>query len=181
MYRTVFCVCLSVACASYWGTVDGKVHPYTVELNAYAGGYFFAKDDDPTLRNSFVYGVRAGFNLPHDFGVELVIDHVPAIGDNTHMLEGYFEGVYHVYNKGSTVPFVTFGAGMDALLSKADRPNVGALLLTVGIGAKVFAMKQLGLRWDLRYVFVNAPDSYATKLHNISITVAFMYDFLVPD
>ena len=87
-------------------------------VSPFVGGYTF--DGVERLETRPLYGLRLGYDITKNFGIEATFDYVSTKnccrgqgvpGNNVNVYNDRLEGVYNFNAEGKFVPFVAFGAG----------------------------------------------------------------------
>jgi len=118
------------------------------------GGYTF--DGKQHLDTSLVYGVRAGYNVTDNFGIEALIDYVntePTKADNRIEMFRYGgELLYHFMPHNTFVPYLAVGlAGLHFDDNNGTDKRTRAAV-DYGLGAKYFVNDRFALRGDVRHI-----------------------------
>jgi len=157
------------------GTVFGANKAGQVSISPVIGGYTF--DGKQHLDTNLVYGVRAGYNVTDNFGIEALFDYVNTESSRANnRVEMYRYGgelLYHFMPENRFVPYIAVGlAGLnfDALHAKND---VYAAVDT-GVGAKYFLNDNFALRADARYILFT--NNSVTK-NNAEYTLGAYFPF----
>ena len=134
-------------------------------LSPFVGGYTF--DGSQHLETRPVYGLRIGYDITKNFGIETTFDyastkftggHGVAGADNgVNMYNARLEGIYNFMPESKFVPFVAFGAGGSHLNTngKTDRKyinNNNDATAQAGVGFKYFLTEDVALRADTRAI-----------------------------
>ena len=110
----MFTVFLMVMFTSIAAQAEVNADSFTV--TPFAGGYFFEGNENQ--RSSYTVGLRAGYNITENIGVEGYFHYIPSelrdVPDEPWQnVYGYgVEGLYHFFPESRFVPFVAVGLGM---------------------------------------------------------------------
>jgi OOP family OmpA-OmpF porin len=129
-------------------------------ISPFAGGYTF--DGVQHLKTAPVYGLRLGYDLTKNWGVEAVGDHLSTRGTysrrSINALSYRLDILYNILPDGPLVPYlaaggggITSGHGKDGL-KISDRTNDATA--NAGFGVKYFLTDSVALRADARQLFV---------------------------
>jgi opacity protein-like surface antigen len=173
------------------------------EVSAYAGALFGDDLTDraisgqkPKLDDDFTYGLRYGYNLTNQLGVELSVGESPnsvtkvAGGDIDLDLTTFdVDAVWNFRNSTRLYPYVFAGVGY-AIADLDHRINgtVGAqpvsitddsgFTLNAGLGAKYQATDHLFLRAEARYRYLDkVVDRYDNSLNTVETTLGVGWRF----
>ena len=118
------------------------------------GGYTF--DGRQHLDTNLIYGVRAGYNVTDNFGIEALVDYVntepTTTGQRVEMFRYGGELLYHFIPENSFVPYLAAGlAGLNFDAEGVDKKTRAAI--DYGVGAKYFLSDRFALRGDIRHIF----------------------------
>jgi OOP family OmpA-OmpF porin len=128
-------------------------------LSPVIGGYTF--DGKQHLDTSLIYGLRAGYNLTRNVGVEALIDYVstePTKSSNDVDMYRYGgELLYHFFPENTLVPYLAAGySGLHFDAKGMDGRVHGAF--DYGLGAKYFLNDRFALRGDVRHIIYRMDD-----------------------
>jgi OOP family OmpA-OmpF porin len=160
--------------------VQAGVKAGSVSFTPFAGYYVFEKNQ--SLRDSPVYGVRAGYNITENIGVEGYFSYLQTelkdYWDGWQDVYGYgVEGLYHFMPEGRIVPFIALGVG-GMHYSKGytypgpgntfgDRFESNNFAVDYGAGVKFFLTDNIALRADVRHVLpINDRYDNPNRVHN---------------
>lgn len=129
-------------------------------VSPFVGGYTF--DGVQHLETSPVYGLRLGYDLTKNWGVEAVADFLTTDGTlserSVNALSYRLDVLYNFMPDGPLVPYlaaggggITYGHGSDGL-KISDRTTDATA--NVGLGVKYFVTDSIALRGDARQLFV---------------------------
>jgi len=129
-------------------------------ISPFAGGYTFGGVQH--LETSPVYGLRMGFDLTKNWGVEAVADYLATDGTlndrSINTLSYRLDILYNFMADGPVVPYIavggggiTYGHGSDGL-KISDRTTDATV--NAGLGLKLFLTDSIALRGDARQLFV---------------------------
>jgi OOP family OmpA-OmpF porin len=166
---TVFLVVMSAVTA-----VQAEVRAGSFSVTPFAGGYFF--EGNQNIKDSYTIGLRAGYNLTKNLGVEGFFSYVPTrFKDPDDKNEVYvcgIEGIYHFLSEGPFVPFVAIGVGAFHYSDGRSRFEPTNFAVDYGAGVKYFIMDDIALRADVRHV-IPFNDRYNDLLCTFGIEFAF--------
>jgi len=117
------------------------------------GGYTY--DGRQHLDTNLIYGVRAGYNVSANFGIEALFDYVntePTRANNRVEMYRYGgELLYHFMPENTFVPYLAVGlAGLNFDAAGVDKKTHAAF--DYGLGAKYFMSDSFALRGDVRHI-----------------------------
>jgi OOP family OmpA-OmpF porin len=122
-------------------------------LSPVIGGYTY--DGKQHLDTSLIYGLRAGYNLTKNVGVEALFDYVNTEPTNSkNDVDMYRYGgelLYHFFPENTLVPYLAAGySGLNFDAKGVDGRAHGAF--DYGVGAKYFLKDNFALRGDIRHI-----------------------------
>lgn len=135
-------------------------------ISPFVGGYTF--DGEQHLKTAPVYGLRLGYDLTKNWGVEAVADYLETEGTHNgrsvNALSYRLDVLYNFLPDGPLVPYlavggggITYGHGREGL-EASDRTTDATI--NAGGGIKYFVTDSVALRADARQLFVlESPDS----------------------
>uniref|UniRef100_C6E2V6 OmpA/MotB domain protein n=1 Tax=Geobacter sp. (strain M21) TaxID=443144 RepID=C6E2V6_GEOSM len=135
-------------------------------ISPFLGGYTF--DGDQHLKTAPVYGLRLGYDLTKNWGVEAVADYLATEGTHNgrsvNALSYRLDVLYNFLPDGPLVPYlavggggITYGHGHEGL-KVSDRTTDATI--NAGGGIKYFVTDSVALRADARQLFLlESPDS----------------------
>ena len=155
----VFLMTIAALCMSAAPTVAGE-REGAFSISPFVGGYTF--DGVQHLKTAPVYGLRLGYDLTKNWGVEAVGDYLSTKGTHTdrsvNALSYRLDILYNIMPDGPLVPYlaaggggITAGHGKDGLKIK-DRTN--DVTANAGLGVKYFLTDSIALRGDARQLFL---------------------------
>lgn len=150
-------------------------------ISPFVGGYTF--DGVQHLETGPLQGLRLGYDLTKNWGVELVGDYVSTKGTRSdtsvNKLSYHLDLVYNIMPDGPLVPYIalgggaiTSGHGKDGL--KINDRNTDAAA-NAGFGLKYFMTDSMALRADARQVFL-LPD-HGSVMYNWEYTAGLTFLF----
>ena len=132
-----------------------------VSLSPFVGGYTF--DGVQHLETAPVYGLRLGYDLTRNLGVELVGDflatEITGVKKTSINAQSYhFDILFNLLPDGPLVPYLVVGGGVTSLGHGPDglemtRRNTDATA-NAGLGFKYFLTDSIALRGDARQIFL---------------------------
>ncbi|QXE85508.1 MULTISPECIES: OmpA family protein [Geomonas] len=152
---------LTVATAAIAGEREGAF-----SISPFAGGYTF--DGEQHLKTAPVFGLRLGYDLTKNWGVEAVADYLATEGTRNdrsfNALSYRLDILYNFLPEGPLVPYlavggggITYGHGREGL-KISDRTTDATI--NAGGGVKYFVTDSVALRADARQLFLlESPDS----------------------
>ncbi|MBU5639051.1 OmpA family protein [Geomonas sp. Red69] len=152
---------LTVATAAIAGEREGAF-----SISPFAGGYTF--DGEQHLKTAPVFGLRLGYDLTKNWGVEAVADYLATEGTrndrSVNALSYRLDILYNFLPEGPLVPYlavggggITYGHGREGL-KISDRTTDATI--NAGGGVKYFVTDSVALRADARQLFLlESPDS----------------------
>jgi OOP family OmpA-OmpF porin len=122
-------------------------------ISPVVGGYTF--DDKQHLDTNLVYGLRAGYNVTDNFGIEALFDYVNTEASRANnRVEMYRYGgelLYHFMPESTFVPYLAVGlAGLN--FDAFGKSSNTYTAFDTGVGAKYFVNDNFALRADARYI-----------------------------
>ena len=143
-------------------------------VTPFAGGYMF--EGNEYLKTSYAVGLRAGYNLTENIGVEGYFNYIPTqvkdFDDADVKLYGYgAEVLWHFIPEGSLVPFVAIGMG-GIQYTASDDSSMNKFSVDYGAGLKYFVTDDIALRADVRHV-IPLNDRYNDLLFTVGVTFSF--------
>jgi len=142
-------------------TAEQRAGAFTV--SPFVGGYTF--DGVEHLETRPVYGLRLGYDITKNFGIEATFDYVSTKnccwgqgvpGNDVNVYNARLEGVYNFMADSKFVPFVAVGAGGSHINSHPGygQRNVANNDATAqaGVGFKYFFTEDVALRADTRAI-----------------------------
>ena len=166
---TVFLVVMSAVTA-----VQAEVRAGSFSVTPFAGGYFF--EGNQNIKDSYTIGLRAGYNLTENLGVEGFFSYVPTKfkdpDDKNDVYVCGIEGIYHFLSEGSFVPFVAIGVGAFHYSDGRSRFAPTNFAVDYGAGVKFFITDNVALRADVRHV-MPLNDKYNDLLVSLGVNFAF--------
>jgi outer membrane protein len=190
---------LALLAAPAYAQVEG----HSQEFSVYGGQLFGDKLTDraisgqtPELDDDATYGVRYGFNLTRNFGLEVAVGETPSsatklagkdIDLDLNTID--FDAVYHFNPGNRVVPYVL--AGLGYARANLDQPITGTVngqpvsldddggfSLNAGVGAKFYVTDKFALRLEARYRYLNSLlDKYDDSLNTVETTLGASWQF----
>ena len=151
---------------------DAGVRAGSMSLSPFIGGYSFLGRDK--LDTMPVFGLRGGYNVTKNFGVEGVADYIfteADSGSDVHVMNFHLDVLYHFMPDSVLVPYLAAGFGGQQRWQSGGDDTLGAF--NYGAGAKFFLNEDMAVRGDVRHIIMR-DDSI--RLHNLEYTVGL--DFL---
>ena len=178
----MFTVFLMVMFTSIAAQAEVNADSFTV--TPFAGGYFFEGNENQ--RSSYTVGLRAGYNITENIGVEGYFHYIPSelrdVPDEPWQnVYGYgVEGLYHFFPESRFVPFVAVGLGcIHYGYPEPYRSTKFALEYGGGLKyfmssrvADIFFADNIALRADVRHV-IPFNDRYNDLLCTFGIEFSF--------
>jgi OmpA-OmpF porin, OOP family len=149
------------------GTAIAEQRAGALTLSPFVGGYTF--DGVQRLETRPVYGLRLGYDITKNLGVEATFDYVntkntsnvtPPGGQiknnpnsNLNVYNYRLEGIYNFMPANKFVPFVAIGGGGSTITNRknGEKSNNDATA-NAGVGFKYFLTEDLALRADTRAI-----------------------------
>lgn len=159
------------------GTAIAEQRAGAFTLSPFAGGYTF--DGTQHLQTSPVIGLRLGYDITKNFGVEATFDYINAEATRDHTADSVaraksanmynyrLEGIYNFMPESKFVPFLAIGAGGSHISStvKGVRSNNDATA-QAGVGLKYFLAEDVALRADTRAIMsLHATPAFQISKH----------------
>lgn len=185
------------------GQTMAQVQPGSHEVHGY-GGYLFGGDltdrpvsgAEPQLDDDFTLGLRYGYNITDQWGVEVSLGYNPnSVTDlagsdvdiDLTMLD--VDAVWHILPAQKWVPYLVAGVGYAQ--ASLDKPIVGASGATTytidddsgftanaGAGLKWFATDRLIVRAEARYRYLDKViDRFAEPINSFETTLGVGWKF----
>jgi len=167
MKKIVSCICvivLTVLTLSGIGQAGERAGAFSI--SPFMGGYTFGGVQH--LETAPVYGLRLGYDLTKNWGVEAVVDYLATEGTRNdrsiNALSYRMDILYNIMPDGPLVPYLavgggglTYGHGHRGL--RINNRTTDATI-NAGGGVKYFLTDSMALRGDVRQLFVlESPDS----------------------
>lgn len=149
-----------------------RTYAQTSSITAFAGGYTFDGTED--LKNKPVAGLRLGYDITRNWGVELSGDYIKTkssndLGDAT-VYGGRLDALYYYTPDKDLVPFFAIGVGGRSLKYDDQGPDGDNFLINWGLGAKYFLSDNLALRGDVRHLIL-----FNDINHNLEYALGISY------
>lgn len=137
-------------------------------------------DGSQNLEPGFAAGMRLGYNLTSNWGVEGQFTYALAKAANSNYYSQYSAGgdlLYHLFPAGKLVPFIVLGGGWSRSENSIGNSHGG--MLDYGVGVKYFVDHLAALRMDVRQIVAFSPiNSSATHYwQNTEVNVGLCYQF----
>jgi outer membrane beta-barrel protein len=174
MKKTVLLVVVSIlmviASAAF-----AEVKSGSFSFTPFVGGYVFEGNED--LKNTIAYGVRAGYQVTDNVGVEGFFTYVPteiknAVDADIKMYSYGIEGLFHFMPDSRFVPFLAAGIGGIYYDTPSGISDKNKFAVDYGAGLKIFVTDTIALRADVRHV-IPFNDRYNDFLATFGITFSF--------
>ncbi|MBN2318185.1 MAG: OmpA family protein [Acidobacteria bacterium] len=157
----------------FLGVSSAEEHEGMFSITPHVGGFHF--DDNLDLDDGYVVGVGAGYNFTENLSFEFVLDVVDMDTESGgEDMSGYmfrFDGLYHFRPEERVVPYVAVGIG-----GMTFDPNIGdmetRLISNYGAGVKYYFMDNIGLRGDVRHLFIE-DQSHINILYTMGVDILF--------
>jgi len=146
---SILVACSIIAATAAFGA--NKAEQFSI--SPVVGGYTF--DDNQHLDTNLIYGLRAGYNVTDNFGIEALIDYVNTEASRANnRVEMYRYGgelLYHFMPESTFVPYLAVGlAGLN--FDAFGKSSNTYTAFDTGVGAKYFLNDKFALRADARYI-----------------------------
>ncbi len=141
--------------------VSAEIREGSFEINPYAGLHIF--DNSEGLAKTGVYGLRLGYNLTKNVGVEGAFD---LVGSRVRM--AHADLLYHFMPEKSLNPFLVAGLGA-AKINPSDSDSYKAFMGNFGVGVKYFFNRNMAFRAEIRDVITN--------MQNLAVTAGLTFAF----
>jgi outer membrane beta-barrel protein len=156
-----------------------------ITLSPFVGGYVF--DGVQHMNASVATGLRLGYNLTNNWGVEGQFTYVPiesiisSDADKGYQYSLRGDVLYHLMPESRLVPFLALGGGWSLIDKRSVSPNQDATL-DYGAGVKYFLNDMVALRGDVRHIFSFHPHTPNQKgvWENVEFTVGLALQFGMP-
>jgi OOP family OmpA-OmpF porin len=129
-----------------------------VSLSPFVGGYTF--DGAEHFKTAPVYGLRIGYDVTKNFGVELVGSYLATKrtkgGQSINLLSYRLDLLYNILPDGPLVPYLAIGGGANTK-GHGSSYEVGSntdATANAGLGLKYFLTDSIALRGDARQLFI---------------------------
>ena len=154
MYCTAFLLSLLLTTTCFAGEREGAF-----SISPFIGGYTF--DGVQHLKTAPVYGLRLGYDITNNLGVEYVIDYLSTKGTQAetsiNALSYRMDALYNFMPERRLVPYLALGGG-GITAGHGSGFNAGGsntdATLNAGGGLKYFLTDSLALRGDARQLFL---------------------------
>ena len=171
---TAFLILVAFAALPLVGRAE--IREQSFSLSPFIGGYTF--DGGQDLETKPVYGLRAGYNLTKNWGLEALFDYVNTdLKDNGGSVGVYrygLDALYHFMPEGKLVPYLVAGAGAMTINGPAGMDDGDGTdpAVNAGLGLKYFLSENWAIRGDVRDVVM-----FGSVRNNIEYTVGISYLF----
>ncbi|HEX9080402.1 MAG TPA: outer membrane beta-barrel protein, partial [Desulfuromonadaceae bacterium] len=173
--RKRFVVILTASLTALAATAFAAVREGEFSLTPVVGGYTF--EGKQHVETNPVYGIRAGYALTKNLGLEGLFDYVASrstqgAGDfNVYRYGG--EALYHFIPDSRLVPYVAAGfAGLSREIAGSMQKAVGAF--DYGLGVKYALLENFALRGDVRHLIYSYNGS---TYNNVEYTLGLHFPF----
>lgn len=131
------------------------------------------------LETSPVFGVRGGYNVTREVGLEMLLDYAEtrekATGASVKMYRYGGDLLYHFLPESRFVPYLA--AGLSGI-SMDGNPATGGSTQTMaatgyGVGAKYAVTDDIQWRWDLRHLLYHSGSSRQAVEYTMGISIPF--------
>jgi OmpA-OmpF porin, OOP family len=158
MKKTFFCTAFLLSLILTTTCLAGE-RAGAFSVSPFVGGYTF--DGTQHLKTAPVYGLRLGYDLTDNWGIEGVVDYLSTEltrGDTSANALSYrLDALYNFMPKGRLVPYLALGGG-GITAGHGGGFNAGGsntdATLNAGGGLKYFLTDSVALRGDARQLFV---------------------------
>ena len=158
-------------------------------VSPFVGGYTF--DGTQHLETRPVYGLRLGYDITKNWGVEATLDYVssrftgghgvPGTDGSINQYNARLEGIYNFMPESKFVPFIAVGAGgshINTVGNTLGRPayinNNNDATANAGLGFKYFLSEDAALRFDTRAIMsLHADPSFEISKHDYWINYEY--------
>ncbi|HXX57010.1 MAG TPA: OmpA family protein [Thermodesulfovibrionales bacterium] len=161
MRRSSLVILLSVLISCLPGISRAEIREESFELNPYFG--YCTGSNSHVLCHKDFYGLRAGYNITKNWGIEGAFDYAVSTADMFHA-----DVVYHLMPEKRLTPFVVAGVGFADVHPKHGH-SYDSVMGNIGIGAKYAISDCVGLRADLRDV--------QTHSNNVIVSAGLTFTF----
>ena len=161
MRRRSLVILLSVLISFLPGISRAEIREGSFELNPYFG-YCSASNSHVLCHKDF-YGLRAGYNITKNWGVEGAFDYAVSTADMVHA-----DVLYHLFPDKKLTPFAVAGVGFADVHPKHGHPY-DTVMGNIGVGVKYAISDCVALRSDIRDV--------QTHSNNLIISAGLTFTF----
>lgn len=157
-------------------TGQAQIRDMSFSLSPMIGGYTF--DGGQNLDTNLVYGIRAGYSITKNWGLEGIYDYARTdVKHDGGSVDFYRYGVdvlYHFMPDSKLVPYLAAGAGGMHLNgpSAIDNSHGNFATVNAGGGIKYFVSESVALRADVRDIV-----KFNDTQNNIEYMVGFVFYF----
>lgn len=151
-------------------TAFAQIRPGAFSVSPFYGGYIFEGNQD--LDDSYILGLRGGYDFTKNWGVEAVFDWVPTENEKTNVYNYRVEGLYHFMPEERLVPFVAVGIGGQSIDYNGPERNRTRPTADYGVGLKYFVTDWLALRGDVRHVL-----AFGSVYNNLEYVAGLQFYF----
>ena len=171
------------------GTALAEQREGAFTLSPFVGGYTF--DGVESLETRPVYGLRLGYDITKNLGIEATFDYVNTkstgnprsiAGDRTVNVYNYrLEGIYNFMPESKFVPFVAIGAGGSSINNMRStgynevRTVNNDATAQAGVGFKYFMTDDVALRFDSRGIMSFHAEPVIMKISKHDYWVNYEY------
>lgn len=125
-------------------------------VSPFIGGYTF--DGAQHLETRPAYGLRLGYDVTKNFGVEGVFSYIPTESTrgfgSQNTITYHLDLLYNFQNESKLVPYLAIGGGGMNIDSTVFTKNTFTGTANVGGGLKYFITDDIAIRGDLRQIFL---------------------------
>ncbi len=167
----LLCAAVALAAAT---TGHAGIKPGTFSLTPTVGGYTF--EGNQNLKTAPLVGLRAGYDLTKNWGLEGLFHYVPTELKNSdaHVNASTLraELLYHFLPDGNLVPFVAAGVGGQRLNLPEGMESKTRAEAAYGVGLKYLMSEAFALRADVRHVV-----TFERRYNNLEYTLGLGFLF----
>ena len=184
MKKTFMLLLMTLVAIAVTSPAMAAVRSGGVTVSPFVGGYTF--DGLEHLQTNVTTGLRVGYNLTRNFGVEGQVGFIPLESttvkgsSSVNSYNARLDLLYHFMPEKRFVPFLAVGGGWSRVERYASNTQTNDdLTVDYGAGALYFISDRLALRGDLRQIlsFHDAKNGYSSYWQNFEYTIGLSFQF----
>lgn len=149
-----------------------------ITISPFVGAYVY--DGSQQLTPSFAAGMRLGYNLNKNWGVEGQFTYARLRNDGNYggVYNATGDLLYHFIPESRVVPYMLIGGGLSETDYVVARRRNG--IIEYGAGMKYFVSDAVALRWDVRQKYLLNPNNTSASTgywQNSQFTVGLSFQF----
>jgi OmpA-OmpF porin, OOP family len=176
-------VCI-LAVLVFYATAGAEIKIRSVDVSPYIGSYFFEKNMAIDLDHGMIMGMRLGYNITENWGIEATGGYMntetknPFMTPHGWLLEKdtnvdfflfHIDALYHLTPMEQVTPYIAFGGGANNMDPSGFDSDIDPLF-NYGLGVKYFFSEWIAFRVDCRHLIaIDELDNFedpGKNLHN---------------